>query len=202
MTSTDTTILARHTVEAAISELDPHLMRNTFDDAVGKIAQQFEYQTVSAIDQSEFHGIISDFVGRIYGQALNALWMALDPTAEAISLLENHYQSAVYGTGYTAALLDANDPEQGGIQAVLMGLAEAIVAVERQKHIRAIFAVHLSGLDWEVRREIARLLIEDYGRFLPESLAGCSPAQLMGEIPTLLHAHIHTNSTLEQITAI
>jgi len=115
-------------------------------------------------------------------------------------LLENGYESAVYGTGYVAALLDANDPAEGGIQTVLIGLTELINEIERQKYIRAVFAWYLHCCNWYLLCEIARVLLEDYRALIPERLGKCAPVQLVDEIPSLISMFISGDSVLQQIT--
>jgi hypothetical protein len=106
----------------------------------------------------------------------------------------------MYGTGYVAALLDANDPTEGGIQTVLTGLSESIKEIERQKYTKAIFTQFLHGCSWYQLCEIARILLEDYQAIIPERLAKCYPAQLVDEIPSLISMFISGDSFLQQIT--
>lgn len=191
--------LARETIAAIMVELDPDRTKDRFDDPIAKAAREFGYDPICPIAHKEFHRTVAGFVEQVYDKGLATSWMLTDPLAEALWLLENGYESAVYGTGYVAALLDANDPAEGGIQTVLTGLAELIKDIERQKYIRAVFARYLHGCSWALRCEIAQVLLEDYRAFLPERLGKCAPAQLADEIPSLLLMLLSTNSILQQI---
>jgi len=190
---------ARETIEMIMVELDPDRIKNRFDDPIAKAAREFDYEPICPITHKDFHRIIAVFVQQVYGRALTASWMFTDPLAEAIWLLETGYQSAVYGTGYIAALLDANDPAEGGIQTVLTGLAESIKGIKQQQYTRAVFARYLHGCTWRLRCEIAQVLLEDYRAFLPERLSKCAPAHLADEIPSLISMIISSDSVLQQI---
>jgi len=198
MMNSDLEERAREIIATIIVELDPDRIADRFDNPIAKAARGFGYEPICPIGHKEFHRIAACFVEHIYDKALAASWMITDPLAEAIWLLGNGYESAVYGTGYVAALLDANDPAEGGIQTVLAGLAELIRDSERQKYIKAVFAWHLSGCSWSLRCEIARVLLEDYRPFLPEWLGKCTPAQLADEIPSLISTFISADSILQQ----
>ena len=148
---------------------------------------------------SEVRRIIAGFVAHLYDMTATTVWMLADPLDEAIWLLEAGYQSAVYGTGYIAALLDAHDQAEGGIQTVLTGMAESIKGIKRQEYTTAVFARCLHGCSWHLRCEIARVLLEDYRAFIPERLGKCAPTQLADEIPALVLMLISSDSVLHQV---
>jgi hypothetical protein len=197
--SSDLEKRAREIVTTIMVELDPDRISKRFDNPIAQAAKEFDCEPTCPIAHKEFHRIVAVFVKQVYDKALGASWMFTDPLAEALWLLENGYESAVYGTGYVAALLDANDPAEGGIQTVLTGLAELIKDIERQKYIKAVFARYLHGCNWALRCEIARVLLEDYRPFLPERLGKCAPAQLADEIPSLILMLISSDSVLHQM---
>ena len=199
MMKSDLNKLARETVERIMTELDPDRTKRRFDDPISKAARQFDYEPTCPITHKDFHRVIAGFVEHVYEKALAASWMPADPLAEAIWLLEAGYQSAIYGTGYTAALLDANDPAEGGIQTVLTGLAESIKGITQQEYTRAVFARYLCGCNWRLRCEIAHLLLENCRAFLPERLGKCAPAHLADEIPSLISMIISSDSAVNQV---
>ena len=198
--STDIEKRARETIKLIIVKLDDGLIKSKFDEPISRITRGFQYEVKQHIDHKTFHRIIADFIQQIYDKGLKSSLMLADPLAEAISLLENHYQSATYGNGYAAAVLDANDADEGGIQTVLTSLAELIKDIERQKYISALFAYHLPGCDWDLLCEIARILLQDYGPFMPERLARCVPAQIAGQIQSIILGYIGSDSVLQQIS--
>ncbi|MFC1761018.1 hypothetical protein ACFL6U_02935 [Planctomycetota bacterium] len=200
MKNTDLGECAREIVTIITAQLAQDLVKNRFDEPIAQVAGQFECRADCPVTHKAFHKVIAEFVERIYAKALKSLWMLTDPLAEAIFLLENHYRSDRYGTGYTAAILDADDASVGSIRSVLTGLAEAIKDIEREKYIQGVFARYLYGGDWFLRCEIVRILLDDYQPFIPEQLSQCAPAYLVDEIPSILCRYISSDSVLQQIS--
>ena len=200
MKNTDLRECAREIIETITAKLDQDLVKSRFDEPIARAASQFEFRAECPITHQAFHKVIADFVERIYAKGLKAFWILTDPLAEAIFLLENNYRSTRYGTGYTAAILDADDTSIGGVRSVLTGLAESIKDIERQKYIQGVFAWHLYSGDWNLQCEIVRILLEDYRPFIPERLCQCAPAHLVDEIPSIMWRHISSDSVLQQIS--
>lgn len=198
--NTDITERAKETIEIIAAKLDQNLIKNRFDEPIAKAAKHFKFKAECPITHKAFHKVIANFVEHIYAKALKASWKLTDPLVEAIFLLENHYNSTMYGEGYTAAILDADDAEAGGIRIVLTNLAESIKDIERRKYINGVFTWHLYSNDWDIRCEIARLLLEEHRQFIPERLQKCSPAQLVKEIPSIMYRHICSDSILQQVS--
>ena len=196
--NTDLKRRARKKVEIITAKLDPALMMSRFDEPIGRAARQFTYKAVRPITYRMFHRTIADFVQEIYGKGLNSRYKLTDPLEEAMSLLDDFYQSA-NGYGYVAAALDANDASQGGLDMVLIRLAEISKNVERQKYIQSVFAVNVDPSDWYLKCEIVGILLDEYKPFLPEQLARCDPSELVDEIPAIVYGCIGSDSALQQI---
>ena len=201
MMNSDTKKRARETIDIITAKLDPGLLQSLFDRPIFKAAGEFKCEAECPVTHKALHKIVADFVQQIYEKALKASLMLTDPLAEAIFMLTNYYQSVEYGTGYEAAILDANDPAQGGIWTTLTGMAEAIKNIERKKYIEAVFVWHLHSCSWELLCEIARLLLEDYRPFIPAQLGKCVPAQLIDEIQSIMYENICSDFTLQQISS-
>jgi hypothetical protein len=191
--------LTRETIAMIMLKLDPDQIKSRLDNPIDKASREFDYEPTCPITNKEFHRIIANFVAHLHDKTAAISWVPADPLAEAIRLLETGYQSAIYGTGYTAALLDANDPAEGGIQTVLTGLAESIKGIKLQEYTTDVFARYLHGCSWYLRCDIARVLQEDYRAFLPEKLGKCVPAQLVDETPMLISMIISSDSVLHQV---
>ncbi|MCP4612947.1 MAG: hypothetical protein GY845_30000 [Planctomycetes bacterium] len=190
---------AREKVEVITAKLDHSLIMSQFDRPIDDAARQFTHATSFPITHRTFHKVIAEFVVQIYDKGLKARWMASgEPLSQAIDLLEKHYNS-VYGRGYIAAALDANDAEEGGIEVVLNRLAEIIKEIERLKHIQAVFIVNIDPIDWHLKCEIVRILFENYKPFLPKHLLQCKPWELANEIPSIMYRYICSDTTLQQI---
>jgi len=196
MMSTEISRQAHEKLTAMIAELDPGLLKRRFDDPIGNVLREFTHQAEPPVTHKVFHQTTSDFIKQIYTQALAAGAELADPLAAALTLLEDHYQSAVYGPGYVAALLDANDT---GIEVVLACLAESIKEIEQHKYLQSVCAWHLNGADWNLRCRIAGLLQQKYRPFIPDRLAACPPEQLADQIPALIWQFIGSDAVLEQI---
>ena len=190
---------AKEKIEVITAELDYRLIKSRFDEPVDEAARQFTHKTSSTITHKIFHKIIAEFVEWIYDKGLNARWMiSAEPLDQTIALLEEHYNST-YGHGYTAAILDAGDIEEGGVDTVLGQLAEIIKDTERSKHINAVFSVNIDPADWHLKCEIVNVLLEDYRQFLPQHLLECKPWELAGQIPAIMYRYICSESTLEEL---
>ena len=187
---------AEEIIEIITAKLDPDLMSSRFDEPIAKVAGAFECEAKYPVTHKDFHRIIADFVQQIYEKALKASWILTDPLDEAIVLLENGYRSSLYGPGYTGAMLHANDTEKGGIEAVLTGLAGAIIEIERQKYIDGVLTWHLHGCSWQLLCEIAQKLLEDYKPFIPPQLHDRVPAQLVEVIPDMMQRCVDSHCTL------
>jgi hypothetical protein len=93
-------------------------------------------------------------------------------------------------------MLHTNDTEKGGIQAVLTGLAGAIIEIERQKYIDGVLTWHLHGCSWQLLCEIAQKLLEAYKPFIPPQLCKRVPAQLVEVIPDILQRCVDSHFAL------
>ena len=196
MKNTNINNRAKEIIEIITAKLDPDLMSGRFDEPIVKVAGQFECKAKYPVTHKDFHKIIADFAQQIYERALRAPWILTDPLDEAIVLLENGYRSALYGPGYTGAMLHVNDMENGGIEAVLAGLAGAIINIERQKYVDGVLTWHLHGCNWQLLCEIAQKLLEDYKPFIPPQLCKRVPAQLVDVIPDIIQRCVDSHFTL------
>ena len=184
---------AKEIIEIITAKLDPDLMSSRFDEPIANVAGQFECEVEYPVTHKDFHKIIADSSRQIYEKALKAPWILTDPLDEAIVLLENGYRSALYGPGYTGAMLHTNDTDKGGIQDVLTSLAGAIIEMERQKYIDGVLTWHLRSCSWQILCEIAQILLEDYRPFIPPQLCKRVPAQLVDVIPDIMQRCIDSN---------
>ena len=199
MTNTDLRERAERAIKTMMAGLDLGRIKGLFDEPIDNAARQFRHKAGCPVSHKTFHKVLVDFVVQVYDRGLNARWkLSTDPLGEAIVLLESHYQSH-YGHGYIAAILDANDATQGGIDAVLYLLKEIIKRVERHKYLRSIFATNIETADWHVQCEIVRILVETYRPFLPEQIGQCEPWELVSQIPSMISLCLGVDSALQEI---
>jgi hypothetical protein len=200
MTSTKVKDRARQIIETIIAKLDDGLVKRRLDDPVGAVVREFDCNTEYPVDHRAFNETIARLVGEIYTQGLRSSMPPADPLAEAISLLENGYQSGTYGPGYVAAMLDANNEAEGGMHSVVASLGELLKDRERRIYTKGVLASCLPMGDWHLQCEIVRTLLEDYEAVIPEALSQCAPAQLVEQIPSIMCSYIHSDSVLRSIS--
>ena len=190
---------AIETVEKITAKLDHSLIKSMFDEPIDEAARQFTHEAGCPITHIQFHKVTTEFVMHIYDKGLNARWLvSAEPFGQVIDLLEKHYNST-YGRGYTAAILDAGETYEGGIDVVLNQLAGIIKDIERAKHIKAVFTVNIDPTNWHLKCEIVSILLDQYQSFLPEHLLRCKPWELVSEIPTIIYRYICSESALQQV---
>lgn len=191
---------AKETIATIAAKIDPTVLKSQFDDPILRVASEFSCDAKIPVTHRTLNRIVTNFVQQVYERALKASWVLTDPLNEAVFLLERHYHSPVYGPGYAGALMHANDEAQGGIQAVVTGLAESIKNIERQKYVEGVFIWHLHGCSWELLCEITRRLLEECQPFIPPQMRRCDPAQLVDEIQSVIHMCVHSEFMLQQIS--
>ena len=200
MMSTEVKDRAREIIEIITAELDDDLLKGRFDDPIDAVVRQFDCRVDRPLGHTAFNRTIARLVEQVYERGLRSPLSLIDPLAEAISLLDGSYQSGVYGPGYVAALLDANDEAEEGVRSVVVALGEVIKDRERSKYIQCVFASHLPMGDWPLRCEIVSTLLKDYQAVIPERLRQCAPAQLVEQIPAILNGYIRAGSVLRNLS--
>jgi len=200
MMSTEIRKRTREIIQIITAQLDDELLKGRFDDPIGAVVRQFDCRVDRPVGHTAFNRTIARFVEQVYEQGLRSPTSLIDPLAEAISLLDNGYQSGSYGPGYIAALLDANDGAEEGVRSVVVALGESIKDRERSKYVQSVFASHLPMGDWHLRCEIVKTLLEDYQAVIPERLRQCAPAQLVEQIPAILNGYIRAGSVLRNLS--
>ena len=199
MTESDLTTRAKEKIERIISEIDETRLKQLFDDPIDAVLEQFNCRPDYPVNHRQFNRIIAEFVEKMYTNALKKLWEGPDVLTVAIELLEEYYQG-LYSTGYTAALMDVNDSENGGIYVVLAGLAEAIKTVHRRAYVQHIFAFNMSPNDWLLQHKIAGILLERYNSHLPPSLKNAAVSQIISQIPAIIQIYTVGVSAFERVS--
>ena len=199
MIESDLTKLANEKIAIVISEIDEELLRKKFDDPVDEVLEQFRCEPDYPIGHRQFNRIIANFIERLYTDALKKPWDAADPLDMAIAILDEHYQG-LYAKGYTAAMMDVNDSENGGIYVVLAALGQAVKEIVRRIYIRAVFVLNIPVNDWHLQREMAGILLKRYRPYLPPHLKNAVPAQVVSQILTIIQNYTASVSTFEKIS--
>ena len=197
--SSDIRKRAEEIITAITAKLDEEYISRLFGDPINKAVECFSYEVSYPVSHKQFHRIIACFLQHIHREGLKSPWELSDPLAKAILLFERYYKG-IYASGYSAAVLDANNSEQGGLDPVLNEFAESIKTLEREKHIRAIFAKYLDHDDWCLRCEIARILLQRCQMFLPPQMHNCTPEQIVDDIPSLMFKYLDSLAALQQLS--
>ncbi|MCP4707890.1 MAG: hypothetical protein GY869_04630 [Planctomycetes bacterium] len=201
MSSTDQPKQAEQIVSDMYAALDGQFIARRIDGPVDRGLQTFPYEAANPVNHENFHRIIADFTEHLYATVLRAPWKisCRAPLAQALYLLENHYQGT-YFPGYMGAWLDAIDPQQDRMDTVLPRMAEAVKAMERQEYIHWAFVAHYESLPWELRCRVADIWLEQYRPFLPPALQHCSASELIKVIPSLMQTFMGTDGSLQEIS--
>jgi len=157
------------------------------DEQIDAAAREFTPPEDMPRCSKAFHRVLGRFLQAIAGQALPghlklSLAQAQD---EVVALLEEGYRSADSG-GYHAALLDAIDPERGGLSPILAALADLLKQRQRDREVRYVMGRLIDSADWQTQCEIAAILLRRCEQWLPPELARCAPARMVDQIGQLL----------------
>ena len=59
--------------------------------------------------------------------------------------------------------------------------------------------MNIEAADWQLQCEIVRVLLDDYGPFLPKQLRQCKPWELVSQIPSMMSGYLCGDSSLQEI---
>ena len=145
-----------------------------WDAAIGSYA--FPQADIGSF--AEFNECLTEFVLHLPGYSKEVLSgrTSADALAEAINLLERHYDNNG-AKGYDGAYLDAIDIFGAGIAAVLTKLGEAM----KQQQLTLLIEWHTTNLinptDWPLQKQIVTYLIKLLGDSLPEVIRNSDPSR-------------------------
>ena len=174
---------------------DVQLIDDPVDTAVGTFSCCVERPN----SHRQFHDVLSEFVFHVHQDSTACLHRLTRSQArdEAVALLEQAYEGT-HADGYHAALRDANDPSQAGMQVVLSRLAEVIKSHRRRNHRRWVFVHCIDPGDWHTKRDVAAVLLERFRLLLPAESCPSSPEQFVDDIPDLLDTVLSTEQLAQQ----
>lgn len=199
MTESELTTCANEKIDRILFEIDERQLKQRFDDPVDAVLEQFSCEPDYPVNYQRFKEIVVEFVEKVYTDALKKLFEGPTVLAVAIELLEEYYQG-LYASGYTAALMDANDRDNGGMYVVLAGLAEAIKTLHRQTYIKHVFARYTGSNNWRLQQRITKILLERYEPYLPAFLKTVNPAQITSQIPAIIQSYTASVGCFERMS--
>ena len=182
--------------------IEPEYIRQTTVEPIEKAAESFEAKTRAPMTHKDFLKVIGDFVRHIYryGLGFPKLLTASQAFAEALSILEGNYQSG-RSAGYFAAFLDARNSEVYGIEQVIRQIADHIMARERAKHIKWVFATKLYVLDWQAQVLVTQSILDHWSRYFPSCASNWPASQMVHCLPEFFITQNSLNSLINIIVS-
>ena len=201
MTNFEQNFSSENILDTIINLLNEERLVREIDEPIDLTVKAFQIKTELPLSHSDFNRVITEFVRRIYQKGLRLPRHLSDQEAlaEAVSLLENHYQG-INSRGYDDALLDAGGNGQEGLLYILSQLAETIKAIEREKYVQWVFFSAIDQSDWETRRRITATYLKKYRVFLSPELKDLDPAWLVDHFEGLIFNLVSSQSLLKQVS--
>jgi len=78
------------------------------------------------------------------------------------------------------------DPSLPGINAVLIGLADAIKSLEKERYFRFVEVKHIDPKDWEMKCAVVKLILEQNRKHLPAEVCSGPPERWVDHVVELL----------------
>jgi hypothetical protein len=181
--------------------LDEDYLIRHIDEPINRAAARFRHHAADQVSHERFHQVLARFVAHLYGYGMPCSVRLSRSQArdEAVALLEQLYNGP-HANGYFAAMLDARQGQPPGMEVVLDRMVEAIKLRARDAHLRLVFSAILDPADWELRREIANILLDRCRPWMAEHMAGCTGAQFADDIPALLMHSLSIDDPLHQLS--
>ena len=201
MTNSEQNLSSEKTLDTIINLLDEGRLARAIDEPIDLTVKAFQQKVKVPLSHSDFNRVIAEFVSGIYQKGLRLPRHLSDQEAlaEAVSLLEKHYQG-IDSRGYDGALLDATVNDQEGLQCVLSQLAESIKAAERKKYVRWVFFSIIDQSDLKARRRITATYLTKYKDFLSPAIREMDSAWLADHFQGLIFNLVSTQSLLKQVS--
>ena len=200
MTDSDThRSRAAEIIEKITALLDETHLAQLIDEPIDAAVETFACRVERPDSHRQFHDVISDFVFHIH-QNSTACPQELPRSQardEGVALLEQAYEGT-HANGYHAALLDANDASQAGMQVVLSRLAEIFKSRQRRNHRQWVFAHCIDPGDWQTKCDIAATLLDRCRLLLPAESCPQNPEQFVDHIPDLFDTVLSTEQLEQQ----
>jgi len=194
--------MAAEIIEEISRLLDPEYIHLKIIAPIEKAATSFNFDTRVSMTHKNFLNVIGEFVRHTYRYGLGFPKILTDSQAcsEALSIVEETYRSGK-SAGYDAAFLDARNSEMLGIEQVIWQIADHIMARERAKHIKWVFATKFFALDWQTQNLITQSIIKHWKHVLPSNLADWPPSHLVHRLPQFFIALNSVTSQIEKLAS-
>jgi hypothetical protein len=194
--------MATEIIEEISRLLDPEYIHLKIIEPIEKAAASFNIDTRASMTHKNFLKVIGDFVRHTYRYGLGFPKILTDSQAcsEALSIVEETYRSGK-SAGYDAAFLDARNSEILGIEQVIWQIADHIMARERAKHIKWVFATKLYVLDWQTQVLITQSILDHWNRFFPSGASNWPASQMIHCLPEFFIASNSVNNQIYKLVS-
>jgi len=176
-------------IEQITALLDETRLAQAIDEPIDTATEAYCCHVGTPDSCRQFNDIISEFVFHVYknAQACPRKLNRSQACDEAVDLLEQAYEGT-HANGYHAALLDATDTSQGGMDVVLSRITDIIKSRLRQNYRRWVFAHCIDPGDWRAKCDIAAILLDRCSPLPPGKQGSYCAEQFVDHIPELFEA--------------
>ncbi len=185
----------RRLIKAILSQLDEDYLVIRINKLLEQAAADFKFVEDGQLSYEEFIDLVGAFVGHLYRQGgLKRSLTQQQSIAEAIYILESGYHSSVHDRLDHAFL----DVQEYGVAHIFSFLVSFIGESARQSHVSFVMKGNLSFLTWAEKKIIAKILLDDWERFLPAQIRVESPENYADQLPQLFEMISAINNQADQ----
>jgi len=177
--------------------LDGEVLYKKIDEPLDEALRKFTYSLSAEITLNEFNSVMGSFIEQLnnYRIMIFTTQVRANESSKIIWLTEKYYQGQET-KGYEGALYDVITQGREGIDSVLEGIIETVKSNEREKYISSIITKYFTFLDWDVKKEIIKEILDEFGYIFPPQLVELQISQLVPKIEELINLILTTNQTL------
>jgi len=188
---------AYHIINIVMDFLDNDTIQRKIELPIIEAAATFKIKPTQDYSSKEFIKTAGKFIQHIYqnGMGTSQELFCQQAEAEAIDMLEMHYQNSG-SKGYYAAVLDSQDPGFGGLKCVLDQIAIIIIQRGRNDYVHWVFTTHIQSLDWRTKCKIVKIFQTRWSSILPTNIKDCPPEMLADNIPKLIDTLIAADNAI------
>ena len=177
--------------------LNGEVLYKKIDEPLDEALRKFTYSLSAEITLNEFNSVMGSFIEQLnnYRIMIFTTQVRANESSKIIWLTEKYYQGQET-KGYEGALYDVITQGREGIDSVLEGIIETVKSNEREKYISSIITKYFTFLDWDVKKEIIKEILDEFGYIFPPQLVELQISQLVPKIEELINLILTTNQTL------
>jgi hypothetical protein len=202
MTNSNKNTDATSILDDVLQHLDEAYLQQKIDIPIKMILAEFDSNEGIEITFQSFLNAIGTFIKRAYQLKIfcNQNLSDEQSQSEAVALLDRLYENT-NNDGLMSAYLDTLNAELSGYDFILTQLANILIRVAREKHIKWICSSKLDSLDWPTKYKIERIILSQNHRYLPAEIINCPPGILASQLPHLIQGVATSKLTVNEFPA-